>query len=71
MCKTILFIWTNQCQNVFNLLKEALMKSTPVVYPDLDKPYTLFTDTSKYAWSTVLRQEYTTSIDGKMVRHLT
>ena len=29
----------------------------------------MLTDTSKYAWSTVLTQEYTTSIDGKVVHH--
>ena len=36
-----------------------------LVYPDPNKPYVLFTDASKYAWSCVLTQEYTHIIDGK------
>ena len=34
------------------LLKEPVLK-----YPDPSKPYTLFTDASKYAWACVLTQE--------------
>ena len=41
-----------------------------MVYPDLSKPYVLFTDASKYAWSCVLTQEYGHEIDGKIVRIL-
>ena len=36
-----------------------------LVYPDTYKPYMLFTDTSNDAWSAVLRQEHTTTINGK------
>ena len=38
-----------------------------LVYPDPSKPYVLFTDASKYAWSCVLTQEYTHLIDDKNV----
>ena len=41
-----------------------------LVYPDPSKPYVLFTDASKYAWSCVLTQEYTHEIDGKTVKIL-
>ena len=41
-----------------------------LVYPDPSKPYVLFTDASKYAWSYVLTQEYTHEIDGKTVKIL-
>ena len=41
-----------------------------MVYPDPSKPYVLFTDTSKYAWSCILTQEYTHEIDGKTVKIL-
>ena len=59
------FEWTPQCQFSFEMLKEALM-STPILkYPDTDKPYTIFTDASKYGWAGVLTQEHTTVIDGK------
>ena len=62
-CKTVPVLFTDQCQKSFDILKEALMKSSIVVYPDTNGPYTLFTDASKYALSKVLKQEYTTSID--------
>ena len=41
-----------------------------LVYPDPSKPYVLFTDASKYAWSCVVTQEYTHEIDGKTVKIL-
>ena len=61
------FEWTPHCQISFEMLKEALM-STPILkYPDTDKPYTIFTDVSKYGWAGVLTQEHTTRIEGKQV----
>ena len=42
--------------------------SAPILkYPDTDKPYTIFTDVSKYRWAGVLTQEHTTIINGKQV----
>ena len=41
-----------------------------LVYLDPLKPYVLFTNASKYAWSCVLTQEYTHEIDGKTVKIL-
>ena len=41
-----------------------------LVYPDPSRPYVLFTDASKYAWSCVLTQEYTHNIEGKTVKIL-
>ena len=41
------------------------MQEPILVYPDPNKPYVLFTDASKYAWSCVLTQEYTHIIEGK------
>ena len=41
-----------------------------LLYPDPSKPYVLFTDASKYAWSCVLTQEYTHEIGGKTVKIL-
>ena len=47
------------------LLKEPILK-----YPDPSKPYTLFTDASKYAWACVLTQEYEHEFDGKVKKIL-
>ena len=49
------FEWTPTCQKSFDLLKDA----------DTSKPYTLYTDASKFGWAGVLTQSHTTVIDGK------
>ena len=52
--KGVEFIWTEVCQESFKLLKQKLLEKLILVYPDPTKPYVLFTDASKYAWSCVL-----------------
>ena len=47
------------------MLKSKLLEALILQYPDPNKPYVLFTDASKYAWSCVLTQEYTHVIEGK------
>ena len=59
------FIWDIVCEQSFQMLKQMLTQEPILVYPDPSKPYVLFTDTSKYAWSCVLTQEYVYEIDGK------
>ena len=61
----IIFEWTVQCQPAFELLKEAIITSPILKYPDPNKGYTLFTDASKYAWACVLTQEYQYEKGGK------
>ena len=62
------FEWTIQCQAPFEMLKEALITSPILKYPDPNKAYTLFTDASKHAWACVLIQEYQYEKDGKTFR---
>ena len=59
------FGWTSACQKSFELLKEALCGESVLKYADTSKPYTLYTDASKYGWAGVLTQPHTTTIDGK------
>ena len=61
------FEWFDKCQASFELLKEALIKEPILRFSDPNKPYTLYTDTSKYAWSCVLTQQYTHNIDNKQI----
>ena len=68
--KDVDFIWTDICQKSFELLKTMVSEEPILVYPDPSKPYVLFTDASKYAWSCVLTQEYTHEIDGKTIKIL-
>ena len=60
------FEWLEKCQKTFQLLKDMLLKEPVLKYPDPSKPYTLFTDASKYAWGCVLTQEYEHEFDGKV-----
>ena len=70
MRKDTEFEWTDICQKLFNLLKAMVSEEPILVYPDPSKPYVLFTDASKYAWSCVLTQEYIHEIDGKTIKIL-
>ena len=45
------FEWTPQCQFSFEMLKDALMSAPILKYLDTEKPYTIFTDASKYGWA--------------------
>ena len=42
--KGVEFIGTKVCQESFELLKQKLLERPILVYPDLNKPYVLFTD---------------------------
>ena len=59
------FECTMQCQAAFEMLKEAIITSPILKYPDPNKGYTLFSDACKYAWACVLTQEYQYEKDGK------
>ena len=62
------FEWTLQCQASFEMLKDALITSPILKYPDPNKPYIYFTDASKHAWACVLTQEYEHEKDGKVIK---
>ncbi|GFU31378.1 retrovirus-related Pol polyprotein from transposon 412 [Trichonephila clavipes] len=56
------FIWTGDCNNDFNKLKDALKSSAPVLaYPEIGKQCILDTDASPKSIGAVLFQE----IDGQ------
>ena len=59
------FEWTSACQESFELLKEALCGEPVLKYADTSKPYTLYTDASKFSWAGVLTQPHIMTIDGK------
>ena len=37
------------------------------MYPDTSKPYTLYTDVSKYGWAGVLTQRHISVVEGKEI----
>ena len=63
--KEMKFMWTLECQKSFELLKSFLCGEPILKCADTSKPYTLYTDASKYGWAGVLTQSHTTVIDGK------
>ena len=52
------FEWTPECQRPYDLLKETLCGEPILKYADTSKPYTLYTDASKYGWAGVLTQSH-------------
>ena len=59
------FVWCEQCELSFQMLKDTLVSAPILKYPDTSKPYTIFTDASKYGWAGVLMQEHTSVLNGK------
>lgn len=55
------FLWTPQCQEAFDELKQKLVTAPVLIYPDFSKPFILATDASTYALGAVLSQE----VDGQ------
>lgn len=47
--KNMAFIWTEECEDAFLLLKQKLTSPPVLAYPDFDKPFYLTTDASDFA----------------------
>ena len=47
------------------MLKDTLCSAPILKYPDTTKPYTLYTDASKYGWAGVLTQSHTSMVNRK------
>ena len=54
--KDVEFKWTPECEKHFLILKEFLQQAPILRYPDPQGSYTLYTDTSKYAYAGILTQ---------------
>ena len=55
--KYVKFEWSKEADDAFNTLKEALCSSEVMAYPDVNKPYKLYTDACDYAIGGILVQE--------------
>ena len=56
-----------KCDLSFQMMKYFMISAPILKYPDTSKPYTIFTDASKYGGAGVLMQEHTSIVDGKEV----
>ena len=54
--KNIIFKWTQECEDSFNILKHALTSSPILIYPCLEKEFILDTDASGTGTVAVLSQ---------------
>ena len=55
--KNARFKWTDEAQKSFDFLKESLLQAPILAFPDITKPFKLYTDASQYALGAVLMQE--------------
>ena len=63
--------WCTKCDLSFQMMKDFMISAPILKYPDTTKPYTIFTEASKYGWAGVLTQEHTSVVDGKEVTTMT
>ena len=68
--KAQLFIWTLECQASFDMLQSRLTNIPIVQLPDPNKPYLLFTDTSKFCYLAMLTQASTKESNEALMRIL-
>ncbi len=54
--KEIPFIWTNEQEKAFKILKQKLIEASILQYLNFEKPFILFTDASKISLEVVLSQ---------------
>ena len=55
--KDIPYIWNEDCQKAFEILKEKLTTAPILIYPDFAKPFILHTDASYLGLGAILAQE--------------
>ena len=56
--KSVEFKWTKECESEFNDIKNALVSSPVMAYPDFDKEFKLETDASVKGLGAILSQSY-------------
>ena len=61
------FNWNNQCDILFQMLKDALCSALILKYPDMSIPYIMYNNASKYRWVGVLTQKHTSIVNGKEI----
>ena len=51
------FVWTTECMEAYNELKELLLREPVVAYPDFSVPFRLYTDASNIGLGDILAQK--------------
>ena len=63
LSKKVKFVWTYDCQLVFDKVKLLLQKSPVLKSPDYEKPFKLIIDSSDVGTGSVLVQEASDGLD--------
>ena len=61
--KNIKFVWTQECEHCFQMLKEKLVTAPILILPEPGKRFTIYSDTSRVGLGCVLMQ------DGKIIAY--
>lgn len=56
--KNAIFVWTDECQTAFEIIKKSLMSYPILQYPDFNKEMVIITDASKEGIGATLAQEH-------------
>lgn len=56
--KRVEFVWTNECETAFQTLKQKLINSPILKYPDFSREFKLIVDASDFACGGILTQNY-------------
>ena len=67
--KNTSFVWSKECQDVLNYLKEIFCNKPILQFPDPNKDYVLYTDASNNAYSGVLCQPQSNDKDIRPVTY--
>ena len=62
------FCWSDECQISFETLRRVLTEAPILAFPDVNKPYKLYTDASGYAIGAALVQE--TAMGERVIQYL-
>jgi hypothetical protein len=74
LAKDTKFKWTSECQDAFESLKEELITTPILAFPNMNKPFILTCDASKSAIGCILSQlgddnkEHVISYNGRSLR---
>jgi hypothetical protein len=50
------FVWSDQCESAFHQLKRLLTTAPVLKYPDLNRPFRLYSNASRTGFDTILGQ---------------
>lgn len=56
--KRVEFVWSEECENAFQTLKQKLINAPILKYPDFTKPFKIIVDASDFACGGVLTQNH-------------